>query len=125
MGEEQLANGRTPRRVLTEESVGHQAQARIVQPLPRHKVWIGRHDRLVQLRGGFVFTPPWKLTGDDFVNDDTKGPHIRWKTIGIPKNNLGGCRLGSTETVRLSFGVKAREALVGVFFKGASSAAVR
>ena len=123
MRKEQLAHSRTSRWVLAKKPEGHQAQTRI-QPLPRNKLWVGLHNRLVQLRGSLVFTPPRELTGDDFINHNTDRPHIRRKTIGVPQDDLGSCCLWGAEAVGLLLDIKVWESVVRVFFTGASSATV-
>ena len=107
-----------------EKSAGYTVQTRIIRPLLGHEVWIGPNDRLVQLRSGFVFTSPRRLARDDFVNDDTKGPHVRRETVVLPEDNLGGRRLWGTKAIRPIFDVETGEALGSVFFKRAPSTAI-
>lgn len=47
MGKQQLAGRGSSRRILAEKSVRNQAQTRIIQPLGRHKVWIGDENFIV------------------------------------------------------------------------------
>jgi hypothetical protein len=124
MRKQQFSCRRTFGWILIQKSVDNQAQTRIFRPLVRQEFWIGPDDRLVQLRGGFVFSSPRQLTVDDFINHDTKRPHVRRETVGVPEDDLRGRRLRGTEAVRLILDVKAGEALVGVFLAGAPSTTI-
>ena len=102
----------------------NQTQARVIQPLGWHEVWICREDPVVQRSDSLTIITPRGSTRDHLVNDDAKGPHVRRKTIDVPEDDLWSRRLRSTKTVRLIFDVKVGEALRRVSFKRTSSTAV-
>ena len=76
VGKEQLSGARTSRWIFAEKSVGNQAQPSIVQPLRRHKVRVCCDYRVIQLRSALIFTSPRGLASNNFVDDDTEGPHV-------------------------------------------------